>query len=287
MELFNTVITRPFGWVLYQLYELVGSYGIALILFTVFSKVVMLPFQMKSKKGMMEMQRIQPKLKELEKKYKGDKEKYAIAVQKLYKDEGVSMMGGCLPLLITIPIMFGLYAVVRQPLTFMFNFTQDQIKQVAEIVGVAITGNATSGFEIKIASMMPQFKEAVSNIIANTRIIDFNFLGINLAETPKFSIINVLWAIPVLSGITSYAYSWVVKKYQPAAANSQAGNMGGMMTYMMPLMSVYIAFVVPAGLGFYWIINNILMALQEPALNWYFTRKKSNELKRTGGSIIE
>ena len=87
MGLFNNIISRPFGWVLYQLFELVGSYGVALILFTVFSKIIMLPFQMKSKKGMMEMQRIQPKLKELEKKYKDDKEKYAIAVQKLYKDE--------------------------------------------------------------------------------------------------------------------------------------------------------------------------------------------------------
>jgi YidC/Oxa1 family membrane protein insertase len=283
MGLFNNIISRPFGWVLYQLFELVGSYGVALILFTVFSKIIMLPFQMKSKKGMMEMQRIQPKLKELEKKYKDDKEKYAIAVQKLYKDEGVSMMGGCLPLLITIPIMIGLYQVVRQPLTFMFSLSGDAIRQIAGIVNVPIEGSNLSTLEIEIASKMGAFKDQLAGIIGNIRTIDFNFLGMNLARTPNFSFEagNLIenW---ILSGATSFLYSWTAKKYQPAAADTQAGL--GMMTYLMPLMSVYIAFLVPAGLGFYWIVNNILMTLQEPALNRYYTRKKEKDNNPTGGS---
>ena len=84
------------------------NYGVAIIIFTLLSKLVILPFQMKSKKSMMEMQKLQPKLRELEKKYKDDKERYALETQKLYKKEGVSMFGGCLPMLITLPIMIGL-----------------------------------------------------------------------------------------------------------------------------------------------------------------------------------
>lgn len=277
INFFNTIITRPFGWVLYQLWELIGSYGIALILFTLLAKIILLPFQMKSKKSMVDMQRIQPQLKELEKKYKNNKEQYSLAVQKLYKKEKVSMTGGCLPLLLTMPIMLGLYAVVRQPLTFMFGFDQDLIRQIADIVGVATENiKNMSNLEIQIASKMGDFQTQLSGIIPNLKVIDFHFLGLDLAAIPQLSQISVLWIIPALSGLTSYLYSMVVKKYQPAPAadNEQAQTMNGCTTYMMPLMSVYIAFIVPGGLGFYWVVNNILMLAQEPLLNWYYTKYK-------------
>ncbi len=255
-------IARPFGWVLMQLYEIFGSYGISLILFTLLAKLVLLPFQMKSKKSMIGMQKIQPKLKELEKKYKDDKEKYALAVQKLYKEENVSMMGGCLPLLLTFPIMLGLYAVVRQPLTFMFGMDEAAIKALAEQFKVALD-MGVSNAEIQIA--------AVSGMV------DFNFLGIDLSGTPSFSQFNILWIIPILSGATSYLFSWISKKYQPAPANGQENPSTGMMTMLMPLMSVWIAFVVPAGLGFYWVVNNLLSVAQEPALQWYYSKYKPSK----------
>lgn len=280
INFFNTIITRPFGWVLYQLWEFIGSYGIALIIFTLLAKIILLPFQMKSKKSMVDMQRIQPQLKELEKKYKNNKEQYSLAVQKLYKKEKVSLTGGCLPLLLTMPIMLGLYAVVRQPLTFMFGFDQDLIRQIAEIVGVA-TENVKnmSNLEIQIASKMGDFQTQLGAIIPNLKVIDFHFLGLDLAAIPQLSQISVLWIIPALSGLTSYAYSMLVKKYQPAPAsnNDQAQAMNGCTTYMMPLMSVYIAFIVPGGLGFYWVVNNVLMMAQEPLLNWYYTKYKPSK----------
>lgn len=285
IELFNTVFTRPFAWLLLQIYNFVGSYGIALIIFTIIAKLVLLPFQMKSKKSMIGMQKIQPKLAELEKKYKNDKERYALAVQKLYKDENVSMMGGCLPILLTMPIMFGLYAVVRQPLTFMFGLSEDVIVRLAETVGIAVNGS-TSALEIQIAAEMGKYVEQIQQIAPNVTIIDFNFLGINLAEVPSVSLINALWIIPALSGATSYLYSWVSRRYQtpPSQQNEQAATTNNMMTIMMPLMSVWIAFIVPAGLGFYWIVNNLLMTAQEPFLQWYYTKyKPGKEAKKLEG----
>jgi len=280
INFFNTIITRPFGWLLYQLWEFIGSYGVALIVFTLIAKIILLPFQMKSKKSMVDMQRIQPQLKELEKKYKNNKEQYSLAVQKLYKKEKVSMTGGCLPLLLTMPIMLGLYAVVRQPLTFMFGFDDALIRQIADIVGVATEGAKNMSYlEIEIASKMGAFETQLSAIIPNLKVIDFHFLGLDLAGIPQLTQVTALWIIPILSGVTSYLYSMMVKKYQPAPAanNDQANAMNGCTTYMMPLMSVYIAFIVPGGLGFYWVVNNILMMAQEPLLNWYYTKFKPSK----------
>jgi len=271
-------IAKPFGWVLAQLYSLIGSYGVALIVFTIFAKLILLPFQIKSKKSTVAMQRIQPRLKELEKKYKNNKEAYATAVQKLYKEENVSMAGGCLPLLITLPIMLGLYAVVRQPLTYMFGVSAENIEKLAELVNVTVQGNV-SNHEIQIASLLSQKAVEAQAIVPNLPIVDFSFLGINLAAVPSFARLDALWLIPLLSGLTSYAYSWMMKKKQPQMSGDQAAGMNGMMTYMMPLMSAYIAFIVPAGLGLYWIFNNILMFAQEPLLDLYIKKQEKGGTK--------
>ncbi|MBQ6901697.1 MAG: YidC/Oxa1 family membrane protein insertase [Oscillospiraceae bacterium] len=285
--MYTALIVEPFGWLLKQCYYLLGNYGLAIILFTVLAKLVMLPFQMKSKKGMMEMQRIQPKLAELEKKYKDDKERYSIEVQKLYKKEGVSMFGGCLPMLITLPIMFGLYSVLRQPLTYIFDITPDQINALADAFRTAgaagIPQGVASGsnymLQISVASYIASFREIVAEIAPNIANVDFTFLGIDLAAIPNFKYITPLWVIPVLSGVTAWISNLFIRKSQGKPMTEQAAATNGMMNLMMPLMSVWIAFMVPAGLGLYWIISNILSAIQEPLLTAYYKNKanKSQE----------
>ncbi len=284
--MFNALIVQPFGWVLRQCFNIVGSYGVALIIFTIFAKLILLPFQMKSKKSMMDMQRIQPKLKELENKYKNDKERYAQEVQKLYKKENVSMFGGCLPLLITLPVMIGLYSVVRQPLTYILGLSAEQITAIAEAMkeaGAAI--NISRGYmtELNVASLLGQYQSVAEAVVPGIGHIDFFFLGLDLAAIPNFKYITPLWIIPIVSGITSYLYSWITKKSQGTQSAANQPGMNGMMNIMMPLMSVYIAFVVPAGLGFYWIISNILSAAQEPLLTVYYKKKQEKALLLQGG----
>ncbi len=289
--MYNTLIVQPFGWILRMSYNLVGSYGVAIIIFTIIAKLIMLPFQMKSKKSMMEMNRLQPKLAELEKKYKNDKERYSLEVQKLYKSEGVSLFGGCLPLLITLPIMIGLYSVVRQPLTHIFQISAEQITQMAEALRAAgitagLTGVAEKSaymLEIGVASHLKTYGDIITNIAPNLAEVDFNFLGIDLAAIPNFKYITPLWAIPILSGATAWFSNWLLRRSQPAKTSEQAAASNGVMNFMMPLMSVYIAFVVPAGLGLYWIISNILTAAQEPVLSWYY--KKKAEKKALEGEV--
>ena len=277
--MYNTIIVQPFGWLLRTTYNFIGSYGISIIIFTILAKMILLPLQMKSKKSMMEMNRLQPKIKELEKRYKDDKNKYSMEVSKLYKEEGVSMFGGCLPLLITLPIMIGLYSVVRQPLTHIFQVTASQINEIAEALRAAgvtagLTGAAEKSaymLEIGVASHLKDYGEIISEIVPKLSGVDFSFLGIDLAAIPNFKYITPLWAIPILSGLTAWLSNFVIRKFSGNTA--QQNQQMGMMNLMMPLMSIYIAFVVPAGLGLYWIISNILTAVQEPLLTKYYKKK--------------
>lgn len=270
-----------FGVLLKWCYNLINNYGVAIILFTILSKLIILPFQMKSKKSMLEMNRLQPKLKELEKRYKNDKEKYSMEVSKLYKKEGVSMFGGCLPLLITLPIMIGLYSVVRQPLTHIFGITPDQIAKMAEIlqangVTAGITGAAAKSaymLEMGVASYVKDYGNLFAEVAPVLNGVSFDFLGIDLAAIPNFKYITPLWIIPILSGVTSWFSGWLMRRSQGAPVNEQTKQTNGMMNVMMPAMSVYIAFVVPTGLGLYWIISNILSAVQEPLLTLYYKKK--------------
>lgn len=282
--MFNALIVQPFGWLLRQCYNLLGSYGLAIIVFTILSKIIMLPFQMKSKKSMLEMNRLQPKLKELEAKYKDDKERYSLEVQKLYKKEGVSMFGGCLPLLITLPIMIGLYNVVRQPLTHIFGLSADTIAQIANALienGVAGIEHKT-GFmlEVAIASNLGKFKDIIVPFAENLKDVSFSFLGLDLSEIPNFKYITPMWIIPALSGVSAWFSGWLMRRAQGKQVTEQAAQTNSMMNFLMPLMSVWIAFAVPAGLGLYWIVSNILTAVQEPILTAYYKNKAAKKEKK-------
>lgn len=108
-------IAEPLGRLLLMVYGIVGNYGIAIIIFTVLVKMIMIPLTMKQTKSMKNMQEIQPKIKEIQKKYQNDKEKMNEKVMELYKEHNVNPFGGCLPLLIQFPIIIGLFTVLRQP----------------------------------------------------------------------------------------------------------------------------------------------------------------------------
>lgn len=278
--MYTALIVEPFGWLLKVCYNLIGNYGVAIIIFTILSKLVMLPFQMKSKKGMMDMQRLQPKLAKIEKKYKDDKERYSLEVQKLYKKEGVSMFGGCLPMLITLPIMFGLYSVVRQPLTYIFDITPDQLNALAEAfraAGAKITDATGYMLQIDVAGALSKFPEIVREIAPNLADLDFNFLGIDLSAIPNFKYITPLWAIPVLSGLTAWLSGYFIRMGQSKPVTEQAKSTTSITNWMMPIMSVWIAFAVPASLGLYWIISNIISAIQEPLLTAYYKNKDAKK----------
>ena len=131
--MWNTLIVQPISWLLRTLYELTASYGVALILFTILMKIVFLPFAIKGKKSTIAIQRLTPKLKELEAKYKNDKDKYNLEMQKLYKKEKVNPLSGCLWQLLPFPILIALFDVVRRPLTNLMRLGSEQVDKILSL----------------------------------------------------------------------------------------------------------------------------------------------------------
>lgn len=267
MQIIYLFITRPFGLALMALYNLIGSYGVSILVFTLLTKILLLPLAIKTKKSMSAMTAVQPKIADIQKRYKGNQQKINEEMQKVYAEHNISPMGGCLPTLIQLPILIGLYGVIQKPLTFMMGINAATIKEIAEKIGVEMASNNVRA-EIQLAGKLHENFDKVSSLAPNLVDIDFNFLGINLTATPNFKEIGILWLIPILSGITALLSSIITQKIQgnTGAVNSQMKTM----LYIMPLMSVYFGFMLPACLGVYWIAGNILMIFQEILLTKVF-----------------
>lgn len=297
--MFKTLITIPLGYILGFIYSFVQNYGWSLIIFTLIIKVVLLPLGLKQQKATTKMQQVQPKMAEIQKKYANDQQKLSEETMKLYKEYGVNPMGGCLPLLIQLPILFGLYRVIYSPLTYMLHFTDEKVAQLTaqyvEKFG-EISGAAANQAQILIAK-------------AND-LINFNFLGLDISATPSLKYPSIIWIVPILAAVTTYLTSkvstaiagnknkdkkaeekkaeenGVVKKERvlspdqkknPASANSTE-SMTKSMTIMMPLMTLWITFTLPATLGVYWTISNLFSILQTILLNGYFKKKLEVEI---------
>lgn len=268
-HILDILVTRPFGLILMFIYQFVNSYGVAIILFTIITKLIMMPLSLKSKRGMMSMNAIQPKLNELQKKYKNDKVKLNEEMQKLYQQEGVSPMAGCLPTMITLPIMMALYYAVQRPLTFMMGLSTSEIATMATRLGITINNNSAL-MEINIANAAYKNFDLVKDISAALKPINFNFMGIDLAATPSVGHLSILWLIPILSGLTAFLSSYIMQKMQGnTAATAQQNSTMRSMLIMMPLMSVWIGFTLPTSMGIYWITGNIVMTIQEFLLTAY------------------
>ena len=305
--MFSTIgyfICIPFAWLVRFFYELTGSYGVAIILFTLVIKLIMLPFQMKSKKSMMRMSRMSGKMQEIQKKYANNQMKMNEELQKFYQEEGINPMSGCLWSFLPLPILIALYSILRQPITHLMTLSHDVVQDL-------VTKLTAAGFDMSTIVMMDKstgaaiVKDGLTQLQPYGQInmvklinseapqmvdgldrwidLDFNFLGLDLAANPWDLVRNFefSWAciglilIPILAGGFQLLMSRMMMKQQPqqgAAAGSTK-----MMMYMMPLFSVYIAFMMPAALGIYWIAQSVFSMIQEMVMGKFYNKKLQEE----------
>lgn len=283
----TTIITMPFAFIMRIFYMITGSYGVSLLLFALVVKLVMLPFQLKSKKSMVRMGRLSGRQKELEKQYANNKQKYQEEVAKMYQEEGVNPMGGCLWSLIPLFIIWPLYYIIREPMGFLMRLsteTIDAVRKAAEALGYVakMSGDKFDAYEqINLTQFVSEHWSEFDGKFDGLMNIDFNFLGLNLTEWPWDKVTNFTfeWAcigiilIPIVSGVLSFLLSSIT-----TSSNGQKGAPGmKSMMITMPLMSVYIGFVMPAALGIYWIANSLFSAIQEATLGKYFNEKIQKE----------
>ncbi len=283
MSILNPVF-KLFGRFLMLLYTWTNSYVLAIVIFTVLIKMVLFPLAVKSKKSMMKTQSLQGKQQQLQKQYGKDKERYNQELQKLYEKEGINPMGGCLWSLLPLPILWGVYAVVRRPLFFMYNLTADQVTAVQEAVekvAGALSGNSVY-YEMKIANLLSTDSsalEAAKNVLGDAAskldtTINFNFLGINLSETPtlKFWTNGWTWSsiglflIPILVAVVSVVSSLITQKTNAMTQEDEkkpADSTTKSMLIMMPLMYLWFGFIMPAGMCVYMMISVIIQMIQD------------------------
>jgi len=246
MVVIMDAIARAMGWILRSLYEATANYGLAIILFTVFIKLVTVPLTLKQQRSMKETQEIQPILEKLQKKYQNNQEKLAQEMQKLYEERKINPFGGCLLLLIQIPIIYSMFFAIAQPVKFMYP----EIKTAA--VEQAIEKYADQGTYKELYYMVNERKD----------IINTEFLGMDLGMVPDFSNWITL-IIPMLSGVATYLSSYISKQQtkKSGATNQQTESMQVYMSVVMPLMIVWISFKVPLGMGLYWFVNTFVSIL--------------------------
>lgn len=297
-NILDTIITQPLAYVFRFIFDFCNSYGVTIILFTVFIKLVLFPLTYKQQKSMTAIQALQPKINEINRKYNGNKEKISEETMKLYQQHKVNPMAGCFPLLLQLPVIYLFYRIIRCPLQYILKFpaeavnkTVEAIKAVPELAGI-VSGNAAAE-EIAIASRLSDssLMEVVKTATAEFdgilyEAVNFQFLGLDLSLTPSWTQLSVLWIIPLLAAVTQYLTSWVMKKTQPKPAETpkkkgpngeEMPDMASSMNKTMPIMTAVFCFMLPAGIGIYWIVSNLMQMVTQVGLNLWFAKRKEQE----------
>lgn len=295
-------IADVFGYVMGFIYDLVQNYGLAIILFTIFVKLLLLPLTLKQQKSMQKMQEIQPLMQELQRKYGNDQQRFALEYQKLLKEKNMNMasgMGcsGCLLSLVQLPIILGLFYMMVSPLTYILKLPEEQIAEYKQNLNTYYAEQAISRAEIsgdkltsgEIADYMnhdylqnSRYHELI--IAKQENLFNMEFLGINLGEVANENKDNyLLYILPILCTLVTFVSLRIStsdakkKQQEQVKPNSDEKNLAipneeipmpnmAVMNTMMPIMTGYIAFIAPQGLGLYWTVNSLLQLIQTAIL---------------------
>lgn len=274
MRLFS-FISVPMGWVLKQISLLFnGNFALAVLVFTLLVNALLIPLSVKSQKASVQQARIKPKMDALKKKYGSDPKRYNEEVQKLYAEEKVSMSGGCLPLIIRLALMMGVYYAIYSPLQYVLNVDTDIINQAIEAAKSAGITLAQGREQITLIGLIQGGNEVLGKIISPDVVsaVDFNLFGINLTDTPQFglslSAIQINWIIP-FAAFAAAMLSSIISLAMQKKTNPDAPNMAFMML-SMPILSLVIAFSMPCAVGFYWACSSLISGLiQAGVQKWY------------------
>ena len=293
-------IQIPFGYVLDWLYQFTSNYGLALILFSLVLKIVLLPMNIKSKKSMLKMSRVAPMVKALEAQYGDDKVKYQQEVTKLYKEEGVSTFGGCLWSFIPLFILLPLYNVIREPLTYLLHFSKEEAGQIMEALKTVIEFGGNNFYhQLQAAGHIGEYADVIIKAIPELKDVvieslDFSFIGLDLSLIPSWKVWTLkgweqigLFLLPVLSGASNIVSMLVSQKLNNKVVTNEKGEQDkeatknnqsmGLMMWAMPLVSVWIGFSMPAAITVYWIAQAVFGLVIDSWITVYCRKSYAKE----------
>ena len=300
----DKLVTVPFGYLLSLLYQWTADYGVAMIIFAIAVKMILLPITAKGKQSSMKMSRLQPRIQVIQRKYANDQQKQQEAIQQLQKEEGASMgMGGCLWSFVPLLILFPLYTVIREPINYMLHTGAEMAAQIVDVIKTAdpslFTGNSFYD-QIVAARHIHEFAAELTAAVPGIdpsilEGVKFDFLGIDLGRIPTFNIFAADWAwdwahiggmlFPALSALTQVLSMKISQAMnnsvitnkdgvqdKETAENSQTNQTMNTMIWMMPLMSLWFGFTVPAALSLYWFVQGAVSIIQDVILTKHYRK---------------
>ena len=291
-------LVKILGIVMRFCYQILGNYGLAIILFTLFSKIVLLPISIWVQKNSIKMVKMQPDINKIKINYFGDKDKIADEQSKLYKAEKYNPLASLIPLVIQIILLMGLVEVINHPLTYIQNMPSDKSQQLIEIAlennsdldSEASSLELTVVNEIKNDKNIEQYQEKLDGDITvdDIKSINLDFLGFDLSwvATQKGGIAIL---VPIIAGISALILCIGQNMINVLQAEQSKTNQYGMLILSVGL-SLYLGAFVPAGVGLYWTISNLTAVLQQWLLNIFINPKKHvdyEELERTRKELAE
>lgn len=302
------LLSDLFGYLLNVLYNVFNNYGIAIILFSIILRIILVPITISQQKSMKKTSKIQKETQELQKKYKNNQEKLNQEIMELYKREKMNPFSGCLSAIIQIVIILSVFWLVSQPLTHMKHVQESDIykeytKKVEE------SSNKSSYKEIAIINAAETDYQEITNNLQKDEIEDkeqlenkrnelenlrlnMSFLGLDLSKVPTQSLNDYkVYIIPVLYVISSFISIKMTTNMQNNRDNNKEESgkredsneleamqsMNKSMTYMMPIMSVSIALIAPLGLALYWLVSNVLMIIERVIIQKIMNSKEEKE----------
>ena len=281
-------ICVPFAWLTRLFYTWTGSYGVALILFTLLVKLVLLPFQLKSKKSMLRMNRMQGKLNDIKTRYANNQQKQQEAMAELYAKEGINPMSGCLWSFIPFPILIALYYIIRTPLRYFMSLSNEVIAKITELA-VSLgyvsgaSGQASAYDQIYLAKFIHDNWSSFEGKFDGLIDLNYTFLSMDLSAVPKdlfsqfpsggWPVIGIM-LMPLISAALQFLMTRISMKTN---GNSNMNGSSKAMLYMMPLMTVWMGYILPAALCVYWIANAAFSCIQEQVLNKHFSKVLDRE----------
>lgn len=279
-----------FGYVLNFIYYIVKNYGLAIILFSVLLKIIMLPLSIKQQKTMKKSMKVQAQVRDIQEKYKGNQEKINQEVLDLYKRENMSPFSGCLSAIVQIILLLAIFYLVRSPLTHMLKIEPQLIENYENEVKSELPENDKNLSYPEIAVIKQAAEKLETNDFPEEKredyeklAINMNFLGLDLSNVPIQDISNpTVYIIPVLYVISSFISIRISSNMNKNKAEENSNpemdaiaNANKSMMWFMPIMSISIAIIAPLGLALYWLVNNLLMIIERLIMNVFLNKEEN------------
>lgn len=280
-------IAELFGYLLNALYTVFNNYGIAIIIFSIILRVILIPITIKQQKSLKKSAQLQEEMKEIQKKYKNNPEKLNQETIDLYKREKMSPFSGCLSSIVQLVIILSVFWLVSQPLTYMKKVDKTLIDEYKNQIQTENANGKSAYTEIQIINEYGAIDEKVH--------INMEFLGLDLSKVPGNSLNDwTVYVIPILYIVSSVISIRMTtnmnkkkKEKKDIVVNSDGSKepnemeameaMNKNMSYMMPIMSVFIAFIAPLGLALYWFMSNILIIIERVIIDKIMKHKEEEE----------